>query len=49
MFNIILYVWKFDGEKYQKTAIIDDATSVIWVRRFQNAGEFEIYIRATKE
>ena len=49
VFNLILYVWKFDGEKYQKTAIIDGATSVIWVRRFQNAGEFEIYIRATKE
>ena len=49
VFNIILYVWKFDGEKYQKIDIIDNATSIIWVRRFQNAGEFEIYIRATKE
>ena len=46
---MILYVWEFDGEKYKKAAIIDDATSVILVRRFQTAGEFEIYIRATKE
>ncbi|MDE7122266.1 MAG: siphovirus ReqiPepy6 Gp37-like family protein, partial [Oscillospiraceae bacterium] len=46
---MILYVWEFDGEKYKKSAVIDDATSVIWVRRFQTAGEFEIYIRATKE
>ncbi len=46
---MILYVWEFDGEKYKKAAIIDDATSVIWVQRFQAAGEFEIYIRATKE
>ncbi|MDE6777610.1 MAG: siphovirus ReqiPepy6 Gp37-like family protein [Oscillospiraceae bacterium] len=45
---MILYVWKFDGEKYQKIGIIDNATSIIWVRRFQNAGEFEIYIHATK-
>ncbi|MDE7121519.1 MAG: siphovirus ReqiPepy6 Gp37-like family protein, partial [Oscillospiraceae bacterium] len=44
-----LYVWEFDGEKYQKATVIDDATSVIWVRRFQTAGEFEIYIRATKD
>ena len=46
---MILYVWEFDGEKYRKAAVIDDATSVIWVRRFQTAGEFEIYIRATKD
>lgn len=49
MSDLILYIWKFNGENYQKTAIIDDATSIIWVRRFQNAGEFEIYIHATKE
>lgn len=44
-----LYIWKYDGQNYQKTIVIDYAESVIWVRRFNQAGEFEIYLPADAE
>ncbi|MBR0484837.1 MAG: siphovirus ReqiPepy6 Gp37-like family protein, partial [Oscillospiraceae bacterium] len=45
-----LYIWKYVSEKnFQKIAIIDYAISIIWVRRFQDAGEFEVYLPASKE
>lgn len=45
-----LYIWKYVSEKnFQKIAIIDYAISVIWVRRFQDAGEFEVYLPASRE
>ncbi|MBR1556071.1 MAG: siphovirus ReqiPepy6 Gp37-like family protein [Oscillospiraceae bacterium] len=44
-----LYIWKHVSEKkFQKIAVIDYAISVIWVRRFQDAGEFEVYLLASK-
>lgn len=51
---MILYVWKYapdseSGRNFQKTAVIDYAISVIWVQRFQDTGEFELYLPATKE
>lgn len=46
---MILYVWKLTGGLFDKVAVIDDATSIIWVQRFNDAGEFELYIRATSE
>ena len=58
VFKIIIYVWKrrtekIDGTKvvgdYEKAAAIDYATSVIWVSRYRECGEFEIYIPASKE
>ena len=46
---MLIYVWKKDGDTYLKTAVIDYATSVIWVSRYRECGEFEIYIPASKE
>lgn len=46
---MLIYVWKRDGDTYLKTAVIDYATSIIWVSRYRECGEFEIYIPASKE
>lgn len=46
---MILYIWKLDNNSFDKIAVVDDATSVIWVQRFSDIGEFEVYIRASKE
>lgn len=44
-----LYVWKFNttSNKFEKTAIVDEIVSIIWVTRFQNAGNFELYLPAS--
>jgi len=45
-----IYVWKYTNEKgFQTVALIDYAISVIWIRRFQECGEFELYLPATEE
>lgn len=47
---MILYAWTLNSSnKFQKTAIIDSASSVIWVTRYNTAGQFELYLRASKE
>lgn len=48
---MILYVWKYDSTSgtYQKQSVVDNAISVIWVTRFQNAGEFELFLPASQE
>ena len=46
---MIIYVWKMLDGCYQKISAIDYATSVIWVSRYRECGEFEIYIPASKE
>lgn len=46
---MIIYVWKYHSGYFTKTAVIDYAASVIWVSRYCNCGEFEIYISASKE
>lgn len=46
---MILYVWKYTNNAFINTAVIDYATSVIWVKRFNTAGEFELYLPATAE
>lgn len=46
---MILYVWKLDNNVFDNVAVIDDASSVIWVKRFNDVGEFEVYIRASTE
>lgn len=46
---MVIYVWKcYDGFSV-KTEVIDYASSVIWVSRFCDCGEFELYIPASKE
>ena len=53
VFKILIYVWKKTNDTvdddYLKVAVIDYATSVIWVSRYRECGEFEIYIPASKE
>lgn len=46
---MVLTVWQCINNAFSRLAIIDSATSVIWTKRFQAAGEFEVYIRATSE
>jgi hypothetical protein len=46
---VILYVWEHSNGVFTKTKVIDFATSIIWVKRFQKAGNFELYVRATTE
>jgi hypothetical protein len=46
---MILYIWRYNEtlSKFQKTAVMDSAHSVIWVTRYNAAGEFELYIPAS--
>ena len=48
---MILYVSKYNTASllFERVAVIDDATSIIWIKRYQGAGEFELYMRATPE
>ena len=46
---MILYVWKLENDTFTKIKVIDNATSVIWVKRFNAVGNFELYIRASTE
>ena len=46
---MILYVWKLENDTFTKIKVIDNATSVIWVKRFNAVGNFELYIKASTE
>ena len=50
---MVLYIWKYrrTGEhgEFSRIGVIDNACSVIWIRRYQKVGEFEVYVPATKE
>lgn len=48
---MILQAWKLDTttNTFTREKDIDTATSIIWVTRFQDIGNFELYIRATPE
>lgn len=46
---MILYLWTYKNGTFTKNTIIDNATSVIWIKRFNDAGQFELYIRATAD
>lgn len=46
---MILYVWKLENDTFTKIKVIDNATSVIWVKRFNAVGNFELYIKASPE
>lgn len=48
---MILYAWTLDttSNTFQKTAVIDSASSVIWVTRYNTAGQFELYLRASRD
>lgn len=44
-----LYVWKYNttSNRFEKTAIVDETVSVIWVTRVHGAGNFELYVPAS--
>lgn len=44
---MILYIWQFANGVFTRTNIIDNGKSVIWVKRFNDAGQFELYIPAS--
>ena len=46
---MILYLNKLENDAFNRIAVIDNATSVIWVKRFNDIGQFEIYIKASAE
>lgn len=45
-YDDIPYVWVLDTD-FQKLAIIESYTSLIWSRRYHETGDFELYIEAT--
>ena len=49
VFDLILYIWKYANDTFDRIAVIDNATSIIWVKRYYTAGEFELYIAASAE
>ena len=53
VFKLLIYVWKKTNDDvdddYLKVAVIDYATSVIWVSRYRECGEFEISIRSWRD
>lgn len=46
---MVLYLLKLENDTFNRYAVIDNATSVIWVQRFNAPGEFEVYIKASPE
>lgn len=46
---MIIYVWEFSNGAFTRTAVVDHGKSVIWVKRFNDAGQFELYIPASTE
>lgn len=46
---MVLYFYKLENDTFTKIAVIDNATSVIWQKRFNAVGEFEIYIKASEK
>jgi len=46
---MILYIMRANNGNVRKIAVIDSASSVIWVRRYDTAGEFEIETPASAE
>lgn len=46
---MVLYFYRLENDTFTKVAVIDNATSVIWVKRFNAVGEFEIYIKASEK
>ena len=46
---MVIYAYKLENNTFTRVAVIDNATSVIWVKRFNAVGEFELYIKATSE
>lgn len=46
---MILNVWKLENGTFNQVAVLDDVSSVIWVQRLNEIGEFEVYIRASTE
>lgn len=46
---MLLWVWEIINGTFTRTHVIDNATSIIWVKRYNEAGEFELYLPATPE
>lgn len=46
---MILYINKLENNVFNRIAVIDNATSIIWVKRFNDIGQFELYIKASAE
>ena len=44
---MVLYFWRWDADAgvYTKRLAVDTASSVIWISKYNEPGEFEVYIR----
>ena len=44
---MVLYLWRWDADAgvYTKRLAVDTASSVIWISKYNEPGEFEVYIR----
>ena len=46
---MVLYFLKLENDTFTRIAVVDNATSVIWIKRFNAVGNFELYIKASTE
>ena len=46
---MLIWVWEIVNGAFTRTHVIDNSTSIIWVKRYNEAGEFELYFPATPE
>ena len=46
---MVLYFLKLENDTFTRIAVVDNATSVIWIKRFNAVGQFEVYIKASTE
>jgi hypothetical protein len=46
---MLIYVWKYQPNAFVRDTVIDSGTSTIWHKCYNDAGDFELYVRATPE
>ena len=46
---MLIYVWKYTQNAFVRDTVIDSGTSTIWHKCYYDAGDFELYVRATPE
>ena len=47
--EIYTHIYNKSTNRFDAVGIIDTATSIIWSKKYQGAGDFEVYIRASRE
>lgn len=49
--NVVLYIWEYDdtNTRFNRVGIIEDFESLIWINKYHDVGNFELYIPASTE